>query len=70
MTRPVTSLSAAAPEADFFTVQEAAQRLRISPRTVLNRILAGELRAVREGRRWLIPTGEYYRYIAQLRGGS
>jgi excisionase family DNA binding protein len=55
-------------EQEFFTVFEVAERLRCKPRTVLNRIYAGVLQAVRvDGTRpWLIPAGEYYRYKSEL----
>ncbi len=53
---------------EFFTVSEVAERLRCKSRTVLNRIYAGALQAVRvDGTRsWLIPAGEYYRYKSEL----
>lgn len=53
---------------EFFTVAEVAERLRCKPRTVLNRIYAGTLQAIRiDGTRpWLIPAGEYYRFKSEL----
>lgn len=53
---------------EFLTVAEAARRLRCSPRTVRNRIAAGQLAAVREGRRWLVPIGAFYAYRDSLVG--
>lgn len=54
---------------EFVTVAEVARLLRCDPRTVLNRIHAGELEGVRDQRRWLVPVADYYRYKSKLQGG-
>lgn len=53
---------------EFLTVPEVARLLRCDPRTVLNRIYAGELDGVRDNRRWLVPVADYYRYKSKLQG--
>lgn len=62
------------PEAgqEFLTVAELAKLLRCHPRTVLNRIRQGVVQAFRiDGtRRWLVPTGEYYRVKSELLRGA
>ena len=42
--------------AEWMTVKEAADFLKISERQVLNRIHTGRLKAIRNGRRWLVHT--------------
>ena len=49
--------------AEFYTVQEAADRLRVSAGTVRNLLKADELHAVRFGRTIRIPVKELNRFI-------
>jgi excisionase family DNA binding protein len=53
----VKARDVAAPPAlePLYTVAEAAEALRISPRTVYRLIEAGEIGAVRIGKQWRIP---------------
>lgn len=50
--------------AEFYTVAEAAERLRVSAGTVRNLLKADELHAVRFGRTIRIPVAELDRFIA------
>lgn len=59
------------PAADrLLTVQEAADRLRISRWLVYNLIRANQLRTVRIGRRRLLTPAALAEYIAMLEGGA
>jgi excisionase family DNA binding protein len=58
------------PAADrLLTIQEAADRLRISRWSVYNLIRANELRTVRIGRRRLVTPAALADYIKMLEGG-
>ena len=48
------------------TVDEAAQRLRVSRWTLYNLIRSNQLRTVKIGRRRLIPVDALAEYLAQL----
>jgi excisionase family DNA binding protein len=50
----------------LLTVAELALELRFSVKTARRRIHAGEIRAVREGGRWLISDVELRRYVTGL----
>ena len=41
---------------EFLTIDEAAQVLKIAPRTLAGWIRAGKIRAVKVGRFWRVPT--------------
>ena len=60
-----TAAAAATPQAPetVLTVQEAAERLKISRGLVYSAIKDGTIRSVRIGKRRLIPTGEIQRLI-------
>lgn len=45
----------------FFTVEEVAEVIRILPEAVRRKIRAGEIRAFKIGRRWLIRHDEMQR---------
>lgn len=49
---------------NVFTVPEAAERLRVSPRTVRRLIASGELRPVRIGRRTVLTERELEAFLA------
>jgi excisionase family DNA binding protein len=53
----------------LLTIQEAADRLRISRWSVYNLIRANELRTVRIGRRRLVTPAALADYIKMLEGG-
>ena len=48
---------------EYLTVSEVAERLRVSTRTVRERIKAGKLEAFKNGARWLIPATEIERFL-------
>jgi excisionase family DNA binding protein len=50
----------------LFTVHEIAMALRVSPATVLRRIRAGELKAIRVGREWRVAKSEWSAYFERL----
>lgn len=52
----------------LFTVHEIATALRVSPATVLRRIRAGELPAIRVGREWRVPESGWSAYFERLAG--
>ena len=54
----------------LLTIQEAADRLRISRWLVYNLIRANQLRTVRIGRRRLVTPAALAEYIAMLEGGA
>lgn len=54
--------------AELFTVDEVAEKLRVSRRTVERLVAAGRIRVVRVGRRTLVTDRELEAYIASLRG--
>jgi excisionase family DNA binding protein len=54
----------------LLTIQEAADRLRISRWLVYNLIRANQLRTVRIGRRRLVTPAALAEYIAILEGGA
>jgi excisionase family DNA binding protein len=51
----------------MFTIGEAAQALRVSPRTIRRQIFSGELGAVRIGRGVRVTLSELESYIARRR---
>ncbi len=51
----------------FLTVTELVLERRFSVKTARRRIHAGEIRAVREGGRWLVSEPELRRYMDGLR---
>jgi len=51
----------------MLTIGEAADALRVSPKTIQRRIAAGQLSAFRDGRMLRIPQPEIERYIAERR---
>jgi excisionase family DNA binding protein len=54
----------------LLTVQDAADRLRVSRWSVYNLIRANQLRTVRIGRRRLVTPGALAECIAMLEGGA
>ena len=50
-------------EEQELTIAEVARRLRVSERTVLRRIIAGLLRARKEGKKWRITKSDLADYI-------
>jgi excisionase family DNA binding protein len=55
---------------NLLTVEEAAEALRCSVRTLQRRISSGELRAYRDGRIVRVPTDELRRYVREHLGSS
>ncbi len=53
---------------ELFTVDEVAERLRVSRRTIERLVAAGRIRVTRVGRRVLVTDRELEAYIASLRG--
>jgi excisionase family DNA binding protein len=51
----------------LFTIQEVAERLRVSVETIRRRISAGELRVIRDGRIIRIDPDDLEAYIAVRR---
>lgn len=63
-----TTAQAAAPrDPDFFTVQEVAERLRCSDKTIRRRIKARKLRATPHEGRLLVAIADYWSYVDRLR---
>ena len=54
--------------ADFLTLEEVAEQLRVSPRTVKRMFKAGTIRPVRVGRRRLVTARELAAYVAHIEG--
>lgn len=68
--KPAAAASAAPPavvDPDFLTLEEVAERLKFSPRTMRRRIKAGLIRPTLEGGRHLIAVEDYYAYLERLR---
>ena len=51
------------PEPEFLTVDEVAELLRVSARTVQRLLKEGKLPGVRVGRQWRIPRAELVAYL-------
>ena len=51
------------PEPQFLTVDEVAELLRVSSRTVQRLLAEGKLPGVRIGRQWRIPRAELLAYL-------
>jgi excisionase family DNA binding protein len=63
-----TTAQAAAPrDPEFLTVQEVAERLRCSDKTIRRRIAARKLRATPHEGRLLIAIADYWSYVDRLR---
>ena len=60
-------MSVLPPRLALLTIREAANALRVSPKTILRRIGAGEISAVRDGRLLRISVSEIENFIAQRR---
>lgn len=53
---------------ELLTLQEVAEQLRVSTRTVKREIEAGRIRSVKIGRRTLVTGRELEAYVAHLEG--
>lgn len=53
-------------EKKLYTVQEAAELLRLHPQSVYTWLRTGKLKSVRPGRKWLIPAEEIENFINSL----
>ncbi len=49
-------------ESDFFTIEEVAQKLRVSTKTVYKQVLGGALSFTRVGRQYRISFDDYDQY--------
>lgn len=49
-------------ESDFFTIEEIAQMLRVSTKTVYKQVLGGALSCTRVGRQYRISFDDYDQY--------
>jgi excisionase family DNA binding protein len=49
----------------FLTVEEVAEILRVTPQCIRRRITLGQMKAVREGRKWLIEDSVVYSLITR-----
>jgi|SRR6185437_10931576 len=68
--KKLAAAPAAAPgnvDPEFLTLNEAAERLRCSSKTIRRRIKDGLIRATREGGRRLIAIEDFYVYTERLR---
>ena len=53
----------------LWTVREAADRLRKSPKTILRWIAKGELPAFKVGRQWLVSDPDIRKFLSERRHG-
>ncbi len=53
----------------LWTVREAADRLRKSPKTILRWIAKGELPAFKVGRQWLVSDRDIRQFLSERRHG-
>lgn len=47
----------------LYTVEEAAELLRVHYQTIYKWLRTGELKSVRPGRKWLIPESEIQKFL-------
>lgn len=55
---------------EYLTVQEVADRLRVSRQAVSQWCRTGELKAIRAGRSWRITTEDLAAYVTRNPGGK
>lgn len=54
-------------EQKYYTVEEIADLCRLSPRTIKNHILSGDLTAYKIGRQYRITETDFKEYIAKAK---
>ena len=55
---------------EYLTVSEVAASLRVSDQTVWDRIKQGEIKAIKEGRRYLIARSDLQQYLSKREAGN